>query len=127
MYFTNMEMQGGQIAHILQYFLKENGQNGGVSVHLLYVFTVYAPWNVLVIYNVPHIVHCRCKDCGGSGLSYCSRCLGTGEYRYIMGFHFMKTDSDQSQDTKRNQVQRKATRSAADLLEGEELDSSCER
>ncbi|XWS65742.1 hypothetical protein CRYUN_Cryun05aG0139300 [Craigia yunnanensis] len=35
-----------------------------------------------------------CRTCGGSGLSYCSRCLGTGEYRYIMGFHFMKRDAD---------------------------------
>ncbi|WOL19549.1 hypothetical protein Cni_G28351 [Canna indica] len=31
-----------------------------------------------------------CKVCRGSGLDYCSRCLGTGEYRGIMGFHFMK-------------------------------------
>ncbi|EPS65601.1 hypothetical protein M569_09180, partial [Genlisea aurea] len=31
-----------------------------------------------------------CRDCGGSGLGFCSRCLGTGEYRYIMGFKFMK-------------------------------------
>ncbi|XP_015579251.2 protein SSUH2 homolog isoform X1 [Ricinus communis] len=31
-----------------------------------------------------------CRTCGGSGLNYCSRCLGTGEYRYIMGFHFME-------------------------------------
>ncbi|KAJ0084862.1 hypothetical protein Patl1_29713 [Pistacia atlantica] len=35
-----------------------------------------------------------CKTCGGSGLGYCSRCLGTGEYRSRMGFHFMKKDSD---------------------------------
>ncbi|KAJ8756131.1 hypothetical protein K2173_024678 [Erythroxylum novogranatense] len=34
-----------------------------------------------------------CRTCGGSGLSYCSRCLGTGEYRYIMGFRFMNTDT----------------------------------
>ncbi|XP_020524868.1 uncharacterized protein LOC18437402 isoform X2 [Amborella trichopoda] len=32
--------------------------------------------------------------CGGSGLDYCSRCLGTGEYRDIMGFRFMKLDSN---------------------------------
>ncbi|WCJ23087.1 DnaJ/Hsp40 cysteine-rich domain superfamily protein [Euphorbia peplus] len=38
-----------------------------------------------------------CKTCGGSGLGYCSRCLGTGEYRYIMGFHFMNT-KDSSTD-----------------------------
>lgn len=35
-----------------------------------------------------------CKSCGGSGLGYCSRCLGTGEYRYIMGFHFMRRDDE---------------------------------
>ncbi|KAJ8533580.1 hypothetical protein K7X08_006904 [Anisodus acutangulus] len=35
-----------------------------------------------------------CKTCGGSGLGYCSRCVGTGEYRYIMGFHFMRRDAD---------------------------------
>ncbi|KAG9452235.1 hypothetical protein H6P81_005139 [Aristolochia fimbriata] len=33
-----------------------------------------------------------CKICGGSGLDYCSRCVGTGEFRDIMGFHFMKMD-----------------------------------
>ncbi|RWV87983.1 hypothetical protein BHE74_00037362 [Ensete ventricosum] len=31
-----------------------------------------------------------CKVCGGSGLGHCNRCLGTGEYRDVMGFHFMK-------------------------------------
>ncbi|KAM0934174.1 putative Heat shock protein DnaJ, cysteine-rich domain superfamily [Dioscorea sansibarensis] len=31
-----------------------------------------------------------CRTCGGSGLGYCDRCLGTGEYRDVMGFHFMK-------------------------------------
>ncbi|XP_009626375.1 uncharacterized protein [Nicotiana tomentosiformis] len=35
-----------------------------------------------------------CKTCGGSGLGYCSRCLGTGEYRYIMGFHFTRRETD---------------------------------
>jgi hypothetical protein len=38
-----------------------------------------------------------CRACGGSGLAYCSRCLGTGEYRDIMGFHFMKKDNNKSQ------------------------------
>ena len=38
-----------------------------------------------------------CRSCGGSGLGYCSRCLGTGEYRYIMGFKFMNRDTNQSQ------------------------------
>ncbi|KAF7835967.1 urease accessory protein F isoform X1 [Senna tora] len=41
-----------------------------------------------------------CRNCGGSGLDYCSRCLGTGEYRYIMGFHFMREDTNQSQEHK---------------------------
>uniref|UniRef100_A0A453CX05 Uncharacterized protein n=1 Tax=Aegilops tauschii subsp. strangulata TaxID=200361 RepID=A0A453CX05_AEGTS len=30
----------------------------------------------------------RCQICGGSGLDYCHRCHGTGEYREPMGFHF---------------------------------------
>ncbi|ONM14554.1 DnaJ/Hsp40 cysteine-rich domain superfamily protein [Zea mays] len=29
-----------------------------------------------------------CRICGGSGLDYCLRCHGTGEYREPMGFHF---------------------------------------
>ncbi|XP_064952869.1 uncharacterized protein LOC135606060 isoform X1 [Musa acuminata AAA Group] len=35
-----------------------------------------------------------CKVCGGSGLGHCNRCLGTGEYRDVMGFHFMKNNRD---------------------------------
>ncbi|KAK1272472.1 hypothetical protein QJS04_geneDACA012092 [Acorus gramineus] len=35
-----------------------------------------------------------CRTCGGSGLGYCPRCLGTGEYRDIMGFHFMKMNEN---------------------------------
>ncbi|XP_020084278.1 uncharacterized protein LOC109707440 [Ananas comosus] len=35
-----------------------------------------------------------CNVCGGSGLEYCNRCLGTGEFRDVMGFHFMKVDSN---------------------------------
>lgn len=65
--------------------------------------------------------YCRCRTCGGSGLGYCSRCLGTGEYRYIMGFHFMKTDNDNTQDQKKCEVQGdQKRRSAADLLLNEE-------
>lgn len=30
----------------------------------------------------------RCRICGGSGLDYCHRCHGTGEFREPMGFHF---------------------------------------
>ncbi|KAG1354309.1 hypothetical protein COCNU_07G004210 [Cocos nucifera] len=37
-----------------------------------------------------------CNVCGGSGLGYCNRCLGTGEYRDIMGFHFMKINGNSS-------------------------------
>ncbi|KAJ9177514.1 hypothetical protein P3X46_012727 [Hevea brasiliensis] len=56
-----------------------------------------------------------CGTCGGSGLGYCSRCLGTGEYRYIMGFHFMKTDLDDN----------KGPRSAVDQLHsGDQLNSN---
>lgn len=60
---------------------------------------------------------CRCRTCGGSGLDYCPRCLGTGEYRYIMGFHFMKMDADNNQDHK-NDIQRNQKRcSVADFYE----------
>ncbi|KAJ6723963.1 PLASTID TRANSCRIPTIONALLY ACTIVE PROTEIN [Salix koriyanagi] len=59
-----------------------------------------------------------CRTCGGSGLSYCSRCLGTGEYRYIMGFHFMMA----SDDTKNHPQQHQST--AARPLNGEDLDSN---
>ncbi|XP_022964367.1 uncharacterized protein LOC111464401 [Cucurbita moschata] len=38
-----------------------------------------------------------CRACGGSGLGYCSRCLGTGEYRYIMGFQFMKMEDNENE------------------------------
>ncbi|GMY22909.1 EMBRYO SAC DEVELOPMENT ARREST 3, chloroplastic [Fagus crenata] len=62
-----------------------------------------------------------CRTCGGSGLGYCSRCLGTGEYRYIMGFHFMKMDNDHTQDQKKYEAQgNQERRSAADLLLNEE-------
>ena len=36
----------------------------------------------------PHNPFFRCRICGGSGLDYCFRCHGTGEYREPMGFHF---------------------------------------
>ncbi|TYH76446.1 hypothetical protein ES332_D04G086500v1 [Gossypium tomentosum] len=66
-----------------------------------------------------------CRSCGGSGLSYCSRCLGTGEYRYIMGFHFMKTDDDGTQH-KKYQIEGDCdSQGAADrLLRGEQSDDS---
>lgn len=58
-----------------------------------------------------------CKTCGGSGLGYCTRCLGTGEYRDIMGFHFMKIKTNDS----REHINRKITENpnhltAADML-----------
>ncbi|KAJ4950369.1 hypothetical protein NE237_027201 [Protea cynaroides] len=43
-----------------------------------------------------------CNTCGGSGLGYCSRCLGTGEYRDIMGFRFMKTDNNRVKVSKQD-------------------------
>uniref|UniRef100_A0A9I9DRH5 Uncharacterized protein n=1 Tax=Cucumis melo TaxID=3656 RepID=A0A9I9DRH5_CUCME len=49
----------------------------------------------------------RCRTCGGSGLGYCSRCLGTGEYRYIMGFQFMKMENNESKDPKKYNDQTK--------------------
>ncbi|TYI30284.1 hypothetical protein ES332_A05G375600v1 [Gossypium tomentosum] len=66
-----------------------------------------------------------CRSCGGSGLSYCSRCLGTGEYRYIMGFHFMKKDDDGTQHNKYQIEGDCDSQSAADrLLRGEQSDDS---
>ncbi|KAA8520382.1 hypothetical protein F0562_014638 [Nyssa sinensis] len=67
----------------------------------------------------------RCRTCGRSGLGYCSRCLGTGEYRYIMGFHFMKKDTDHVQDGKKYQVRdNPGFQSAADLLLNDEKSNS---
>ncbi|KAL0410845.1 UNVERIFIED_CONTAM: hypothetical protein Slati_3674200 [Sesamum latifolium] len=58
-----------------------------------------------------------CRSCGGSGLGYCNRCLGTGEYRYIMGFKFMNKESDQLQDNQIYQVRRQmSSRSFTELL-----------
>ncbi|KAI3436961.1 uncharacterized protein J3R85_005892 [Psidium guajava] len=61
-----------------------------------------------------------CGTCGGSGLEYCSRCLGTGEYRYIMGFQFMK-ETKESADRGRYQTEvNEDCRSTADrLLDGD--------
>ncbi|XVF24255.1 hypothetical protein REPUB_Repub13aG0111900 [Reevesia pubescens] len=56
------------------------------------------------------------RTCGGSGLSYCSRCLGTGEYRYIMGFHFKKRDADHTQDNKYQIQGDRGSHNAADRL-----------
>ncbi|XP_044483800.1 uncharacterized protein LOC123209734 [Mangifera indica] len=62
-----------------------------------------------------------CKTCGGSGLGYCSRCLGTGEYRSRMGFHFMEKDSDNKKPKIRAS---QGVQTAADrFLLGEQSDS----
>ncbi|PON63621.1 Heat shock protein DnaJ, cysteine-rich domain containing protein [Parasponia andersonii] len=58
-----------------------------------------------------------CKTCGGSGLGYCPRCLGTGEYRYIMGFHFMKRDVNHTQDHNSEVLSDQKRRSVADFYE----------
>ncbi|WOH14340.1 hypothetical protein DCAR_0933859 [Daucus carota subsp. sativus] len=44
-----------------------------------------------------------CRSCGGSGLGYCPRCVGTGEYRYIMGFHFMNRENSTAQNSENSQ------------------------
>ncbi|XP_073270366.1 uncharacterized protein [Primulina huaijiensis] len=69
-----------------------------------------------------------CRSCGGSGLGYCDRCLGTGEYRYIMGFQFMKRDTDHIQDNRAYQMEdRRGSRSFTELLLNEvQLNSSAE-
>ncbi|KAJ0739777.1 putative Heat shock protein DnaJ, cysteine-rich domain superfamily [Helianthus annuus] len=63
----------------------------------------------------------RCKTCGGSGLAYCSRCLGTGEYRYLMGFHFMKKDEDEAQKNMKVRDVLRARKRAEDLLPNDEI------
>ncbi|GJS20206.1 heat shock protein DnaJ, cysteine-rich domain-containing protein [Tanacetum coccineum] len=60
-----------------------------------------------------------CKTCGGSGLAYCSRCLGTGEYRYLMGFHFMKKDEDQDQGNYKVRDQLRSRKRAEDFLQND--------
>ncbi|CAI9292366.1 unnamed protein product [Lactuca saligna] len=61
-----------------------------------------------------------CKTCGGSGLGYCSRCLGTGEYRYLMGFQFMKKDNDGNGGNYKVRDMLRNRKSAADLLPNDE-------
>ncbi|KAI3449009.1 hypothetical protein Pfo_005674 [Paulownia fortunei] len=70
-----------------------------------------------------------CRSCGGSGLGYCDRCLGTGEYRYIMGFQFMKKDTVQVQDNQRYKVHdRPGSHSFTELLlNDDQSDSGRER
>lgn len=70
----------------------------------------------------------RCRRCGGSGLGYCDRCLGTGECRYIMGFQFMKKDTNLDQDNRRCKVRdRMGSDSFTELLlNNDPLDSGSE-
>lgn len=78
------------------------------SINIFYSFilpiNIFHKLNLLFSSLLPQILvelkhyFCRCRTCGGSGLSYCSRCLGTGEYRYVMGFHFMKMGSGDTND-----------------------------
>ncbi|KAG8363122.1 hypothetical protein BUALT_BualtUnG0002500 [Buddleja alternifolia] len=66
-----------------------------------------------------------CRSCGGSGLGYCSRCLGTGEYRYIMGFQFMHKDTEQLQDNQLYRVlDRRSSRSFTDVLLNDDCSDS---
>lgn len=68
----------------------------------------------------------RCRSCGGSGLAYCARCLGTGEYRYIMGFQFMNKDADRPEDNRRNN--RRSSHTFTDLLlNNDQTDSDGEK
>ncbi|KAL8143989.1 hypothetical protein V2J09_017021 [Rumex salicifolius] len=67
----------------------------------------------------PKLKQCqfRCKTCGGSGLCYCDRCLGTGEYRDVIGFHFLKqSDSTRDSGHRTIRVQEDEHLGAADFL-----------
>ncbi|KAF4391008.1 hypothetical protein F8388_024840, partial [Cannabis sativa] len=81
--------EGGRTVHTLKCSRRGSGQNGEALNSLETVL---------------------CRTCGGSGLDYCPRCLGTGEYRYVMGFQFMKRDVSHTQD-------RNERRSVADFYE----------
>lgn len=64
-----------------------------------------------------------CRNCGGSGLNHCSRCLGTGEYRYIMGFglmHRRQAGDNEHGGNSRVADTRRRIRSADDLLVNDE-------
>ncbi|KAH9622368.1 hypothetical protein KSS87_007213 [Heliosperma pusillum] len=69
------------------------------------------------LFELEHLIRLRCKTCGGSGLAYCDRCLGTGEYRDIMGFHFMKREAGLSQRPVKSRAEDKPEHlTAADLF-----------
>ncbi|GER54526.1 chaperone protein DnaJ [Striga asiatica] len=69
-----------------------------------------------------------CRTCRGSGLGCCNRCLGTGEYRDIIGFHFMKKGIE-AQDQQRDSLRDLAgSYTLTDLLQyKDQLDSGSER
>uniref|UniRef100_A0A2P2JMG0 Uncharacterized protein LOC105643279 n=1 Tax=Rhizophora mucronata TaxID=61149 RepID=A0A2P2JMG0_RHIMU len=69
----------------------------------------------------------RCRTCHGSGLDYCSRCLGTGEYRYIMGFRFMKMDIEDTQGRKnqKHDSRPRPNGTAEQFLDGGHFTSNC--
>lgn len=87
-----------------------------IYIYINVIYTEFYP--VLDALTSTALNHsCRCRTCGGSGLSYCPRCLGTGEYRYIMGFHFMKMDSAHTRDQLNVVESNQKRRTAADLYE----------
>lgn len=66
-----------------------------------------------------------CKTCGGSGLGYCHRCLGTGVYRDNIGFRFRNMESNDSQDGTKCQIRKKPVHmTAADWLVSRALPES---
>lgn len=66
-----------------------------------------------------------CKTCGGSGLGYCHRCLGTGVYRDNIGFRFRNMESNDSQDGTKCQIGKKPVHmTAADWLVSRALPES---
>lgn len=97
-------LQAGQMKFIQQCFQKGSGQNGEVSCSLIMLINNFIYIGSPTDCSFPNHP-CRCRTCGGSGLGYCSRCLGTGEYRYLMGFHFMNRENNRTQDYKNFQVQ----------------------
>lgn len=83
-----------------KFFRKRSGRNGKVfnirDSSIVYNIR-FEEYNIN--YSVTSLSICRCRSCGGNGLGHCPRCIGTGEYRYIMGFHFMNTKNGASQNS----------------------------
>lgn len=99
LFFCDIWLKGGLIVWMWKCFQKENGLNGKYFedkrcswgfVSLCYLIQEPKKVKDFCFGCFGH----RCKSCGGSGLSDCSRCLGTGEYRYIMGFRFLNQNDD---------------------------------